>query len=148
MKGKLLFVAGAAVGYVLGARAGRKRYEQIKSAASKVWESPGVQRQVEQAQDFAAARVGEIPGALIDGAKKVAASVSKRSSSSSSGTTTVSKPAAKSSGSSTKSSSGTPKSSTASTSKSASAGRASTGTKSASAAKKSDASATDSDSDA
>jgi len=136
MKGKLLFVAGAAVGYVLGARAGRNRYEQIKSAASKVWESPGVQRQVEQAQDFAAARVGEIPGALIDGAKKVAASVSKRSSSSSSGTTTVSKPAAKSSNSSKKSSSGTAKSSTSST------------PKSASAAKQSDASATDSDSDA
>ncbi len=71
MRGKLLFITGAAVGYVLGARAGRKRYEQIKSTASKVWESPGIQRQVNSAQDYAAEKIGEIPGALFSGAKKV-----------------------------------------------------------------------------
>jgi hypothetical protein len=70
MKGKLLFVAGAAVGYVLGARAGRKRYEQIKGAAERIWETPGVQNQVEQVKDFAAQRVGDIPSALADGAQK------------------------------------------------------------------------------
>ncbi|AZZ47876.1 hypothetical protein C5C31_03050 [Rathayibacter rathayi] len=43
MKGKILFVAGAAAGYVLGARAGRKRYEQIASAASKFWQTQPVQ---------------------------------------------------------------------------------------------------------
>ena len=43
MRGKILFVTGAAVGFVLGARAGRERYEQIKAAAVKVWESPTVQ---------------------------------------------------------------------------------------------------------
>lgn len=76
MKGKLLFVAGAAVGYVFGARAGRKRYEQIKSAAQAVWETDGVQNQVQQVQDFAAQRVGEVPGALLNGAKKVFTTVS------------------------------------------------------------------------
>lgn len=40
MKGKIAFVVGAAAGYVLGARAGRKRYEQIRAAALAVWESP------------------------------------------------------------------------------------------------------------
>jgi len=75
MKGKLLFVAGLGVGYVLGARAGRKRYDQIAAAARKVWETPGVQRQVHQAQDFAAEKVGDIPGALIDAGKKAVASV-------------------------------------------------------------------------
>jgi hypothetical protein len=70
MKGKLLFVAGAAVGYVFGARAGRKRYEQIKGAAERIWETPGVQNQVEQVKDFAAQRVGEIPSVLADGAQK------------------------------------------------------------------------------
>jgi len=70
MKGKLLFVAGAAVGYVLGARAGRKRYEQIKGAAERIWETPGVQNQVEQVKDFAAQRVGDIPSALANGAQK------------------------------------------------------------------------------
>ena len=29
MRGKLIFVAGAALGFVLGARAGHERYEQI-----------------------------------------------------------------------------------------------------------------------
>ncbi len=71
MRGKLLFVAGAAVGYVLGARAGRRRYEQIKAAAARVWETPGIQRQVNAAEDYAAARFGELPGALFDGTKKV-----------------------------------------------------------------------------
>jgi hypothetical protein len=71
MRGKLLFLTGAAVGYILGARAGRRRYEQIKAAASKVWESPGIQQQVHQAQDFAAAKLGDVPGAVIEGAKKV-----------------------------------------------------------------------------
>lgn len=111
MKGKLLFVAGAAVGYVLGARAGRKRYDQIKSAAAKLWESPGVQRQVEQAQDFAAARVGEVPGALIDGAKKVVSSVSNHSSDE------------KKSSSSTKRSGGTAKKSASTTKKPAASTR-------------------------
>ena len=78
MRGKLLFVAGAAVGYVLGARAGRRRYEQIKSAAAKVWETPGVQKQVNAVEDYAAARFGELPGALFEGTKKVVTQVVNR----------------------------------------------------------------------
>lgn len=46
MKGKLAFVLGAAVGYVLGARAGRERYEQIKRRAEAVWNTEPVQRGV------------------------------------------------------------------------------------------------------
>jgi hypothetical protein len=75
MKGKLLFVAGLGVGYVLGARAGRKRYEQMAAGARRVWQSPGIQKQVHQVQDLAADTVGDIPGALIDAGKKVVASV-------------------------------------------------------------------------
>ncbi|MFF1571549.1 hypothetical protein ACFVWR_02295 [Leifsonia sp. NPDC058292] len=78
MRGKLLFVAGAAVGYVLGARAGRKRYEQIKSAATKVWESPGIQKQVDSVEDFVAAKVGDVPGALYEGVKKLIVQASNR----------------------------------------------------------------------
>lgn len=44
MKGKLAFVLGAAVGYVLGTRAGRERYEQIKRGAAAVWQTEPVQR--------------------------------------------------------------------------------------------------------
>jgi len=42
MSGKLWFVGGLAVGYVLGTRAGREQYEQIVSTARKVWEHPTV----------------------------------------------------------------------------------------------------------
>jgi hypothetical protein len=40
---KLTLLAVAGIGYVLGARAGRERYEQIKSAAFRVKENPRVQ---------------------------------------------------------------------------------------------------------
>ena len=42
--GKLSFLAGFAAGYVVGAAAGRERYEQIKSVSSKVAGNPTVQR--------------------------------------------------------------------------------------------------------
>jgi hypothetical protein len=40
---KLWFVAGAAVGYVLGARAGRESYDRLARTARQFWESPTVQ---------------------------------------------------------------------------------------------------------
>lgn len=43
MRGKLLFIGGLAVGYVLGSKAGRQRYEQIVARGRQVWESPTVQ---------------------------------------------------------------------------------------------------------
>ena len=53
MKGKITLLVGGAVGYVLGSRAGRQRYEQIKSQAQSVWQNPKVQQKATQAQDFA-----------------------------------------------------------------------------------------------
>src|SRR3712207_6779749 len=43
MRGKLLFLGGLAAGFVLGARAGREKYEEIVSTARKVKEHPTVQ---------------------------------------------------------------------------------------------------------
>jgi hypothetical protein len=37
------FVAGIGVGYVLGSRAGRERYEQIKRWSRRVADNPAVQ---------------------------------------------------------------------------------------------------------
>lgn len=51
--GKKSLVIGAAIGYVLGARAGRKRYDQIVSAVSRLWNDPKVQSRVDQAQTAA-----------------------------------------------------------------------------------------------
>lgn len=63
MKGKVGLVLGFGIGYVLGSRAGRKRYEQIKKTAGNVWNSGPVQTvaqkvtgavsdQARQAQNF------------------------------------------------------------------------------------------------
>ncbi|MFC0861197.1 YtxH domain-containing protein [Sphaerimonospora cavernae] len=43
MRYKMMFAAGLAIGYVLGTRAGRERYEQIKRLAQRVADSPTVQ---------------------------------------------------------------------------------------------------------
>ncbi|WP_344858610.1 YtxH domain-containing protein [Planomonospora alba] len=40
---RMMFCAGLAVGYVLGSRAGRERYEQIKRMAQRVTDNPSVQ---------------------------------------------------------------------------------------------------------
>jgi hypothetical protein len=40
---KVSFLVGAGVGYVLGARAGRARYEQLMRAVHSVMENPKVQ---------------------------------------------------------------------------------------------------------
>lgn len=72
---KLFFVAGVGVGYVLGARAGRKRYEQIRSAAQNLWENDNVQRSVTHAQEFAKEHVGDVADTVYTGAKKVVGTV-------------------------------------------------------------------------
>src|SRR6476469_7187916 len=44
---KLTFLAGLAAGYVLGAKAGQKRYQQIKTQTDRVWGSAPVQARVD-----------------------------------------------------------------------------------------------------
>ena len=53
--GRLSLGLGFGIGYVLGARAGRDRYEQIKQAAAGVMERPQVQQAVEQVRAAAPA---------------------------------------------------------------------------------------------
>lgn len=69
MKGKILFVVGLGVGYVLGTRAGRERYEQIKRAAEGVWNTPAVQQGVDSVKGFAADKVGDLSDSVLDGVK-------------------------------------------------------------------------------
>lgn len=78
MRGKLLFLVGLAAGYVLGSRAGRERYEQIKRATNRLWNDPRVQRQVKQAEDFAKDKAPEVADFLAEGAKKIVGQVSGR----------------------------------------------------------------------
>jgi hypothetical protein len=46
---KLSLLAAGAVGYILGARAGRERYEQIKSGANKIASDPRVRAKASEA---------------------------------------------------------------------------------------------------
>ncbi len=50
MRGKLMFIGGLAAGFVLGSRAGREKYEEIRLNAKKVWEHPTVQEAAGVAQ--------------------------------------------------------------------------------------------------
>ena len=54
---KLVVLAAAATGYVLGARAGQDRYQQITDQAQRLWHDPRVRRMAADAKDTAAQKV-------------------------------------------------------------------------------------------
>ena len=61
---KLTLAAAFGIGYTLGAKAGRERYEQIKHTAQQVKDDPRVQQATSQAEDFVretAAKVKDDP---------------------------------------------------------------------------------------
>jgi len=64
--GKLGMALGAAVGYVLGARAGRERYEQIAASARQLMEKPQVKRVMESAPGNLGARVEQVASKAAD----------------------------------------------------------------------------------
>ncbi|MEU2223144.1 YtxH domain-containing protein [Streptomyces sp. NPDC018347] len=49
MRYRLTFLAGLALGYVLGTRAGRERYEQLKKSARQIAQNPAVRNTAETA---------------------------------------------------------------------------------------------------
>jgi hypothetical protein len=49
MRYRLTFVAGLAVGYVLGTRSGRERYEQLRKGAQRIAQNPAVRNTAEAA---------------------------------------------------------------------------------------------------
>ncbi len=75
MRGKVGLVIGLGVGYVLGTRAGRQRYEQIKDGAQKLWNLDPVQEQVGKAKKLASTSAMKLPKIAWDGAVKVAKTV-------------------------------------------------------------------------
>ena len=50
---KLTLLAGLAVGYVLGTRDGRERYEQIKERATTLWNHPRARAKASAVRDLA-----------------------------------------------------------------------------------------------
>ena len=78
MRGKAGLVIGLAAGYVLGTRAGRERYEQIRTQWLKVWNTEPVQKQVGKAKEFAKSTAMALPSTLWDSAVKVGKAASTK----------------------------------------------------------------------
>lgn len=71
MRGKAGLVIGIGVGYVIGTRAGRERYEQIKTQWLKLWNADPVQKQVGKVTELAKSAALALPSTLWDSAVKV-----------------------------------------------------------------------------
>jgi SLT domain-containing protein len=66
MMKKLMFLGAGAIGYVLGAKAGRERYDQIAEQARKLRSNPMVQEKVGQAKHVAK----DAAGSAVDKARE------------------------------------------------------------------------------
>ena len=71
---KIVTLAAAATGYVLGARAGRQRYEQIADQAQRLWHDPRVQKAAANAKDQAAEKAPLLKDKVADVASKATSS--------------------------------------------------------------------------
>ncbi|MFF2325841.1 MULTISPECIES: YtxH domain-containing protein [unclassified Streptomyces] len=75
MRYRLTFIAGLALGYVIGTRAGRERYEQLKKSARQFAQNPAVRNTAESAAQSGRDLAGKAYHAVGD---KVPASVADR----------------------------------------------------------------------
>jgi SLT domain-containing protein len=93
VKGKITLLVGGAVGYVLGTRAGRERYDEIVTQARGLWQNPKVQEQAHKATDLAKEKAPEVQKKVADAASSASsAAKSKVSGSSDSDTSDVTEP--------------------------------------------------------
>lgn len=67
---RMSFFVGLAAGYVLGARAGKQRYAQIKTVSGKVWQSKPVQKQVAAAKESARTKAAPVVADFVADAAK------------------------------------------------------------------------------
>lgn len=73
--GRVSTVAVGAVAYLLGAKAGRERYEQITGHARRLWHDPWVQQKASQAGDLVRDQAPKAGEYRADAAKSAAARV-------------------------------------------------------------------------
>ncbi|MET9961660.1 YtxH domain-containing protein [Streptomyces sp. NPDC006326] len=66
MRYKVTFMLGVAVGYVVGTRAGRERYEQMKKSARDLAQNPAVRNAAETAGHTGRAFAGKAFAAVGD----------------------------------------------------------------------------------
>jgi FAD/FMN-containing dehydrogenase len=75
MQYRLVFFTGLGIGFVLGARAGRERYEQLRKLARKTADNPTVQQAAGAIQAQAASYAKAAGGKVADGAGAARAKV-------------------------------------------------------------------------
>ncbi|QOK22390.1 hypothetical protein IGS73_15090 [Janibacter indicus] len=63
---KITMTVAFGAGYVLGARAGRERYDQLRDRAVELWTDPKVQRQAKKVQEQAKQVPGQVKQRLPD----------------------------------------------------------------------------------
>ncbi|NLU69229.1 YtxH domain-containing protein [Streptomyces sp. HNM0574] len=66
MRYRLTFAAGLAVGYVLGTRAGRERYERLREAGRRMAENPAVRNATEVAAQSGREAASKAAGVVTD----------------------------------------------------------------------------------
>jgi hypothetical protein len=71
-------VVGLGIGYVLGTKAGERRFEQLRTTWSRVSESPSVQRVSERARDLATESTRRGMDAVQDGLDRTGTAVKER----------------------------------------------------------------------
>jgi hypothetical protein len=71
---KMTMLVSGGIGYVLGARAGRERYEQIRSVALKVKGNPTVQATASKAADAAKEAAPVVKDKVVGAASSAAGS--------------------------------------------------------------------------
>lgn len=70
---RFIFLAGLAIGFVIGSRTGRGPYESLERTAHRVAEDPEVQRRAAQARDTATKAAQDAAGTVKEKAPGVAA---------------------------------------------------------------------------
>lgn len=94
MRGKILLVVGLGVGYILGARAGRGRYDEIVAKVQGFWNDPRVQKQVNNAGDFVKEKAPGVAEFVADNVRKPATASKPAASRSAASKPAAAKPAA------------------------------------------------------
>lgn len=78
MRGRLGFFVGFGAGYVLGAKAGTERYEQLRRLYENLQSSPAFRRASDKARDAAQTGFEQARGMASEGAQKVTEAVRER----------------------------------------------------------------------
>jgi hypothetical protein len=78
MRLKLGFLVGFGAGYVLGAKAGTERYEQLRRLYGNLISSPQFQQATDKAKEAAGTGLEQAKGAASEGVTKVSGAIRSR----------------------------------------------------------------------